>query len=159
MTHVSTQLELDRTLRAMYAAISFPENGEPDWNRMGSVFHRAARLTRITPEGVDYFDLSSFQAMAAEMIDRGVYTCFFETEIARTAQVYGDLAHVLSAYETKRSPHAVTYLTRGVNSIQLLRSEATWQVLSLLWDEETNANPVDLTRLFAAKNISDGKAQ
>jgi hypothetical protein len=160
MAKISDDDELAMTLTAMYAAISFPEGGEPEWNRMNAVFHRSARFTRITPEGVDHFDLESFQAMAMEMLDRGVYTCFFEKEIARTAQVFGSFAHVLSAYETKRSPDAASYLTRGVNSIQLLRSgAATWQVLSLLWDEETTTAPLELTNLFEIGDISDGKNQ
>ena len=55
---------LDETITAIYAAISFAEGGEPDWARMNAVFLPHARLTRITPEGVDCLDLAGFQAMA-----------------------------------------------------------------------------------------------
>lgn len=140
---------LDKTLREMYEVISFPEGGEPDWERMKTVFHPQARFTRITPEGTDYFDLQSFQAMAMEMLDRGVYTAFFEQEIARQAQIFGSLAHVLSAYETKRNPEALSCLARGVNSIQILWVGNFWQVQSLLWDEATPGNPLDMSQLFA----------
>jgi hypothetical protein len=139
---------LDKTLTAMYEVISFPEGSEPDWHRMKSLFHASARLVRITPEGVEFFDLPSFQAMSMEMLDRGLYTCFFEVELARTAQVFGSFAHVLSAYETKRSPYASSCLTRGVNSIQLLSTSAGWQVLSLMWDEESERNRLELSQLF-----------
>jgi hypothetical protein len=63
---------LDKTLREMYEVISFPAGGEPDWERMKTVFHPQVRFTRITPEGIDYLDLQSFQAMAMDMLDRGV---------------------------------------------------------------------------------------
>ena len=142
---------LDNTLREMYEVISFPEGGEPDWERMKIVFHPQARFTRITPEGTDYFDLQSFQAMAMEMLDRGVYTAFFEEEIARREHIFGSLAHVLSVYETKRSPAAVSCLARGVNSIQLIWMDNSWQVLSLLWDEATADHPLDIHQLFAAE--------
>ncbi len=142
---------LDKTLRQMYAVISFPEGGEPDWEGMKAVFHPQAQLTRVTPEGIDHFDLQSFQAMATEMLDRGVYTAFFEQEIARREHTFGSLAHVLSAYETKRSPEAASCLARGVNSIQLLWEGASWRVLSLLWDEAMPGNPFDLKQLFAAE--------
>jgi hypothetical protein len=149
---------LDRTLREMYAVISFPEGGAPDWERMRSVFHGKARITRITPEGIDYFDLPSFQAMAMEMLDRGVYTSFFEEEIARRAKIFGSLAHVLSAYETKRSPDAARCLARGVNSIQLLWEGGSWVVLSLLWDEATSSNPLDVQELFASEVLNGYRA-
>ena len=142
---------LDKTLREMYEVISFPEGGEPDWERMKTVFHSRARFTRITPEGIDYFDFQSFQAMAMEMLDRGVYTSFFEEEIARQAQIFGSLAHVLSAYETKRNPGASSCLARGVNSIQLLWTGSSWLVLSLLWDEGGPGNLLDMRRLFATE--------
>ncbi len=139
---------LDQTLRCMYEAISFREGEEPDWERIKAVFLPNARLTRVTPEGIEYFDLQAFEAMAMEMLDQGVYTSFFEQEVARRAEVFGALAHVLSAYETKRSPIANGCLARGVNSIQLLWNGQSWRVLSLLWDEETEGNPLDLRQVF-----------
>lgn len=142
---------LDKTLRQMYAVISFPEGGEPDWETMKTVFHPQARFTRVTPEGIEYFDLQSFQAMAMEMLDRGVYTAFFEREIARREHIFGSLAHVLSAYETKRDPDAASCLARGVNSIQLLWERDSWRVLSLVWDEATPGNPLDLDQVFATE--------
>lgn len=86
-----------------------------------------------------------------ESLDLGVYTGFHEQEIARRAEVFGALAHVLSAYETRRSPNAVGYLARGVNSIQLLWDGTSWRVLSLLWDEETERTPLDLQQIFASE--------
>jgi hypothetical protein len=151
MTNATTNERLQRldpTIRAMYEVISFPEGGEPDWERMNTVFLPHARLTRITPEGVDCLDLAAFQAMAMELLDRGVYTSFFEREIARRAHVFGALAHVLSAYETRRSPQAVSCLARGVNSIQLLWDGKCWRVLNLSWDE-ASPRSFDLEQVFA----------
>jgi hypothetical protein len=139
---------LDSTLKDLYASISFAEGGEPQWQRMERVFHPHARLTRITPEGIEHFDLQGFRAMALEMFDCGVYTSFFEIEIARRACLFGALAHVLSIYETKRSAEARSCLARGVNSIQLLWQQDEWRVLSLLWDEEGQEQPLEVQRLL-----------
>jgi hypothetical protein len=147
---------LDRTLRQMYEVISFPEGGEPDWAGMKKVFHAQARFTRITPEGIDHFNLESFQAMAMEMLDRGVYTAFFEEEIARREHIFGSMAHVLSAFETKRIPEASSCLARGVNSIQLLWEGGSWRVLSLLWDEALPGNTFDIDQLSGAE-VSSGQ--
>jgi hypothetical protein len=149
---------LDRALCEMYQVISFPEGGEPDWECMKKVFHSQARFTRITPEGVDYFDLQSFQAMLMEMLDRGVYTAFYEEETARRAQVFGAMAHVLSAYETKSSPQATSCLARGVNSIQLLWEHGSWRVLSLLWDEATPGNAIDINQVVMREVLSGESA-
>ena len=123
-------------LSRLYAVISFPEGGEPDWDGMTRVFSEHARITRITPEGTDYFDLPTFQAMAAEMLRLGAYTAFFEEEVACRVERFGSVAHVVSAYETRRDPQARACLGRGVNSLQLVRENDAWCVLSLCWDEE-----------------------
>ena len=139
---------LSHTLQSMYRVISFAEGDEPDWDGMKQVFAPNARLTRITPDRVEHFDLASFQLMAQEMLDLGIYTGFYEHEVARRTEVFGSLAHVLSIYETKRDAMAAGYLGRGVNSIQLLWAGDSWRVLSLLWDEETSTNPLGFHDVF-----------
>lgn len=146
---------IDDAIRSLYEVISFSEGAEPDWARMREVFTPDARITRITPEGVDSFDVDSFQAMATEMLDLGVYTGFHERETARRADVFGAFAHVLSAYETKHSPDAEGCLARGVNSIQLLWTGRAWRVFSLLWDEDAKLNRLDIDGLFTTE-VSHG---
>jgi hypothetical protein len=147
---------LGDALDAMYEVISFAEGGEPDWERMAQVFLPEARFTRITPEAVDFYDLPSFRSMASEMLDKGVYTAFHEAEVARKVDVCGAVAHVLSAYETKRHPEATSCLSRGVNSVQLLWGAGSWRVLSLFWDETTDGQRVDVAATFA-KGESHGQ--
>lgn len=127
---------ISRLLERLYEVISFPEGGEPDWAGMTEVFSRHARITRVTPEGTDYFDLPTFQAMAQELLRVGAYTAFHEREVARRVELFGSVAHVKSAYETRVDPAARACLGRGVNSLQLVLENDSWRVLSLCWDEE-----------------------
>ena len=99
---------IDVLIRALYEVISFDEEGEPDWQRMQSLFSRHARITRITPDGTDYLVLADFQALAKETFNMGVYTRFHEIEVQRDERKFGGLAHVLSAYETRHSPTALS---------------------------------------------------
>lgn len=144
---------IDQLLFELYEVISFVEGGEPDWQRMASLFSSHARITRITPEAIDYYDLCGFQEMARELIDLGTFTSFHEREIKRSVRIFGGLAHVLSAYETKQSEHAGEPLARGVNSLQLIREGDDWRVLSLLWDEEGPNVPLVLTQLFDPRSL------
>jgi len=130
--------ELDELLRAFYEVISFAEGAAPDWDAMATLFSPHAHITRLTPEGVDYMDLASFRNMAEDMIEVGAFTGFYECEVARRAERYGNVLHVASAYETKISPTAVDYLERGVNSLQLVRESGRWKILSLCWDAAGN---------------------
>jgi hypothetical protein len=132
--------QLDALMRAFYEVISFEDGGAPDWARMASLFSPHARITRLTPEGIDYLDLKSFRDMAEEMMELGAYTSFYEREIARRADRFGDVMHMASAYETKVSATAVDHLERGVNSLQLIREQDSWKILSLCWDADAHCS-------------------
>ena len=153
---LSEREQLDALMRAFYEVISFEDGGAPDWARMASLFSAHARITRLTPEGVDHMDLQSFRNMAEELIEVGAYTSFYEREVARRADRYGDVLHLASAYETKISPKAVDHLERGVNSLQLIREDGGWKILSLCWDVSGGFN-LDGLRPLAAKERSDGQ--
>lgn len=142
-----TNGQLDELMRHFYEVISFEEGGAPDWQRMQHLFSEHARITRITPEAIDYMDLDTFRNMAEELIEVGAFTRFYEHEVARRTDRFGDVMHVASAYETKISPDAVDYLERGVNSLQLVREKGTWKIVSLCWDDHAPFNLTNLERL------------
>ena len=128
------QHELNALMRAFYEVISFAEGGAPDWECMSGLFSKQARITRVTPEAVDYMDLAEFKNMAEELLEVGAFTSFHESELARRTDRFGDVIHIASAYETRVSPTAVDHLERGINSLQLIREDGQWKIVSLCWD-------------------------
>jgi hypothetical protein len=145
----STKAQLDELMRMFYEVISFDEGGAPDWQSMEALFAKHARITRITPEAIDYMDLAAFRSMAEELMEVGAFTGFHEQEIARRADRFGDVMHVASAYETKISPHAVDYIERGINSLQLIREGGAWKIVSLCWDDHAPFSLSGLERVSA----------
>jgi hypothetical protein len=127
-------------LEQLYQVISFEEGGEPSFSGLQHVFSKHARITRVSPEGTDYMDLSGFLEMVRSMFEAGAYTSFHEFELARRVQSFGNMAQVWSLYETRCHRLARDALNRGVNSIQLLRESEGWRVVALLWDE-AHAHP------------------
>jgi hypothetical protein len=150
MLNSPTQADgIARILDRLYSAISFDEGDEPRWHELEQVFSRHARITRITPDGTDYMDPQQFLAMTRNLFELGVYTSFYEFEVARRVQRFGSMAHVWSLYETRRSRSATRALGRGANSIQLIEQDDGWRVLGLLWDETVATPELDLRDLLA----------
>ena len=137
------ETKLDELMRAFYEVISFEEGGAPDWPGMERLFSRHARITRVTPEGIDYLDLGGFRNMAEELIEVGAFTRFHEREVARRVDRFGKVLHVASAYETKVSPDAHDYIERGVNSLQIVDDGGRLQIVSLCWDDHAAAASLD----------------
>lgn len=61
---------------------------------------------------------------------------FWEKEIGREQQQYGELVHVYSAYEYKMERDGEEIRQRGINSIQLIEQDGRWWIVSLQWNSE-----------------------
>jgi hypothetical protein len=66
---------------------------------------------------------------------------FYESEVARRVETFGNIAHVFSTYESRRAPGEKPF-ARGINSFQLVKTAAGWKVMTILWDSERDGNPL-----------------
>jgi hypothetical protein len=123
---------LDSVIAEMYAIVSFEPGERPDWSRQDRIYAPGARLVRVHDGGVFEFDVASFQQNFEAMMDSGELPSFWEAEIWRETRQYDDVAHVLSAYDTRRS-RGGEFLGRGVNSIQLFRRDGHWWISAMIW--------------------------
>ncbi len=127
--------DLDSVIAEMYDSICFEAGERPDWKREAEIYAPGARMVRINDDGIFEFDLESYRANFEAMIDSGDMPSFWEGELWRDTQQFGDMAHVLSAYETRRS-RGGEVLNRGVNSIQLFRRDGRWWISAMVWRRE-----------------------
>src|SRR5579871_4759047 len=133
---------IDAILAALYNVISGPA-GERDWNRFRSLFLPEARMgaARKKPDGT--FSAATFTADG--YVERaGKYFkehAFFENELSRKMEQFGQEAHVFSTYESRNAPGEKPF-ARGINSLQLFNDGKRWYVVSIFWDEERPENPL-----------------
>ncbi len=125
-------MSIDSVIKEMYAMVSFEPGTRPDWTRQPEIFAAGARLVRVNDDGIFEFGLDSFRANFESMIDSGLLPSFWEGEIWRETHLFGDVAHVLSAYETRQTRDGAM-LNRGVNSIQLVERYGNWQISAMIW--------------------------
>jgi len=136
---------IEAILAALYNSISGGKGQARDWNRMRSLFTPDAVLipTRIDRgTGVadtvvlsldDYIQRST-QTMAANG--------FFERTIHNEAQQFGNIVHVWSTYESRHDLSDPQPFSRGINSIQLLKSGDRYYIVDVYWDSERPDNPI-----------------
>ena len=122
----------------MYAMISGPK-GPRDWSRQANCFHPDARQVRtwIDEDGRPAMKMMGLADYARDTTPWFAENDFFEVEIGRRIDLFGNIAHVWSAYEAKTSPDDETPERRGINSIQLFRDpERGWRIMAMIWDNE-----------------------
>lgn len=130
-------MSIDDVIAAMYASMCFEAGERPDWGRHAEVFAPGARLVRVNDEGVFAFDPAGFREDLEAKISAGVIPSFWEGELERDTRVFGDIAHVLSVYETRASRDAEAS-GRAVKSIQLFRRDGRWWISAMIWRREAS---------------------
>ena len=130
--------EIGAVVTAMYASISGPA-GPRDWDAQDKFFHENARMmrTEVDAAGRARLKIMSRDDYRENTAPFFAKNDFYEVEIDRTIEIFGDVAHVWSAYEARHSPSDKEPERRGVNTIQLARGQdGVWRIVSMLWDNE-----------------------
>ena len=129
----------------MYAMISGPR-GPRDWSRQANSFHPEARQIRtwVEPDGRPAMKMMGLADYARDTTLFFAENDFHEVEIGRRIDLFGNIAHVWSAYEARRSPDDADPERRGINSIQLFRDpERGWRIVAMIWDNERDGVRID----------------
>jgi hypothetical protein len=133
---------IDVIIAATYEVISGPAGKKRDWDRERSLFLSRARLIPTAVEAgrndVDLapqmLDVEGYIARVEPLIEkRG----FYEKEIARRVEQFGQIAHVWSTYESRHDPSDPEPFMRGINSFQLFNDRKRWWIVSIYWQHES----------------------
>ena len=134
----------DAIIAALYDVISGPAGQARNWDRMRSLFVPQAHLipTGKRPSGESghrVVDVEGYIANSGPYLEKNG---FFEREIARRFERFGNVAHAFSTYESRHKAEDPEPFTRGINSIQLFHDGQRWWVVNVLWDSERPDNPI-----------------
>jgi len=134
---------IDGIVRAFYEVVSGPAGQRRDWHRDSSLYS----------EGVRFVSMNVREGrIVASVMDHGTYARrvgpgieragFFEEEIGRVERRFGNMVHVLSAYQYRIGGADAPVAGRGVNSIQLFWDGSRWWISHAAWDDERPDNPI-----------------
>lgn len=135
---------LDSTLETLYGVISGEKGEERDWELFRFLFKPNAKLIPSGKNkegiyGLRYMTPNDYiESSGAWLIENG----FFENEIHRTVQTFGNITQVFSTYESFHSKKETEPFMRGINSIQLLNDGNRWWIVNIYWMQETEENPI-----------------
>ena len=129
---------------AMYECLSGPAGQSRDWNRMKSlcVTRNHSIRTGKLPDGRVACKIMNTDEYIRQMEPWLLENGFFETEIHRTEDRFGNIAHVMSTYESRRNADDPKPFMRGINSFQLLFDGNRWWVINVMWQHESDEFPI-----------------
>lgn len=137
-------LTLDSTIKNLYAVISGEKGEKRNWEQFKFLFKPGAKLI---PSGKDkagnyrvrYMTPNDYIKSSGKwLVENG----FFEKEIHREINTFGNITQVFSTYESFHSESDDEPFMRGINSIQLLNDGKRWWVVNIYWAQETEDHPI-----------------
>lgn len=133
----------DGVVKKLYEVISGPAGQRRDWDTFRQLFRSEARLNALSK---DREGKVRFSTMAIEDYIRNAgpnfeQNGFFEREINRITEQYGDMVHIFSTYESRRTIDGAVF-SRGINSIQLIQKDGRYWIVNILWNNESAEQPI-----------------
>lgn len=129
---------LDGIIAALYDVISGPAGEARDWDRFHGLFiPEGARLVPSGqgPQGRRGYQVWTPEQYVAQAGSQLEATGFFERELSRVTEAFGNVVHVFSTYDSRRTLDGAVF-ARGINSIQLFNDGSRYWIVSIFWDSE-----------------------
>lgn len=143
----------DGILHALYDVISGPAGQARNWDRMRTLFIPEARLipTGKRVDGTTGRRVWSVEDWIKNSEPFLLKNGFFEIEIARKTDQYGNVMQVFSTYISKKAETDEKPMARGINSIQLWFDGTRWWIMTVFWQNESPEFPIPEKYLPAKK--------
>jgi hypothetical protein len=134
---------VDGIVAALYDTVSGPAGKTRDWDRLRSLFRGDGRMVvhSAGKDGAINTRVMSIEDYISRVTPVFAKEGFFESELARRAESYGQIAQVFSTYEARHAPADKPFI-RGINSIQLVHDGQRWWISQLLWQPEGEKSPL-----------------
>ncbi len=130
---------IDGLIDAYYESVS-GHPGKRDAERMQSLFIKGGNMciNRTGDEPVHQF------VEELLLTDRflTISNDFFERELSRDTQQFGDMANVISTYGISDAIENTNYSARGVMVFQLIRHNDRWWIVSTMFQRESPEFPL-----------------
>lgn len=97
------------------------------------------------PEGViiknsgpeyEFYNLQQFIEPREKLLNDGTLIDFEEEELTEQTKIVGNIAHRVCVYHKKGILSGNSFHTKGVKSIQFIKTQQGWKINSLTWDDE-----------------------
>ena len=130
---------IDGLIAAYYESVS-GHPGKRDADRMQSLFIEGGNI------GIDRTGDQPVHQFVEDLLrtDRflTISKDFFEREVSRDTQKFGDMANVISTYGISDAIENTNYRARGVMVFQLIRHNDRWWIVSTMFQRESPEFPL-----------------
>lgn len=128
-------------VQAAYNGLSFVEGKKPDYEMLRSAFLDGAIFRSYRAATADVFTIEEYLVNYKGAVEGGSFKAIQEKEIWGETVVFGKIAHRLSTYVLYVND-LTQIVERGVNSMQLVKTDEGWKINSITYDTEKEGQTI-----------------
>jgi hypothetical protein len=130
---------LDGLVAAYYDVISGPAGQPRQWSRDRSLYIPEIRFVAMSMKDGKPATRKMTHQEFVDASDPVLMKGFYEKEVHRVTERFGNIAHIFSTYESRLTSEGPV-IARGINSIEAFWDGQRWWIASAIWDEERPDN-------------------
>ena len=126
------------TVAALYEVTSGPAGQDRDPDAMRNLFHESAKMVSVggLRDGKTRYNVITVEQYIERNFPFLEKNGFFEQEVKNVTEIFGNVAHVFTTYESRRKKDDEKPFARGINSVQLMFDGERWWIMSIVWQSE-----------------------
>lgn len=132
---------IQESVTMLYASISFNKDAHPNVDILKELFIEEGKLINNSKSQPMTYSVDAFIEAYSVQLRAGTIWQLREVEIHALTEEFGSIAHRFSTYalfvNNQEEP-----LSKGINSIQLIKENDRWKVSCLVWDEQKETLPI-----------------
>jgi len=136
MTKSAAKKEIDRVCRVFFSVFCNEKGKKPKLHLLKKLLIKDALIIKNSGSSPEIYDLPGFIKPRKKILTDGTLTEFKEYELSERTEIFGNIAQRFSVYRKQGIQNGKLFQTKGVKTIQLIKTRAGWRISSLAWDDE-----------------------
>jgi len=130
--------EIDKVVNKLYTNLTFKKGQSPMLAKLNDIFYGDGLLINNNSDDPKDFSLKEFSDVINGQYKSGKVQAFKENQLSSKVELFGKIAHCLSTYESGYilAGREEYIMNRGINSIQLIKVNGKWLIVSVIWNKE-----------------------
>ena len=130
------QLEIDRLVKAFFAAFTNKNGVEPSVRRIYELFIPEGVVVKAVGQPPEVYSVRGFVEPREQLLSSGALTEFEEVELAARTHIVGNIAQRYCVYQKTGVHGGQRFETKGAKVLQFVRTPDGWRLSAVAWDDE-----------------------
>jgi len=136
LAQAADQSDIDALVRAFFSVFTNKDGARPDLDAIHRMFIPQGLIIKCSDAQPVIYTIAEFIAPRLKLLTGGQLVDFQEQEVSARTDIFGSIAQRYGVYEKSGVLDGKAFHAYGVKTLQLIRMEDGWKMVSLAWEDE-----------------------